>query len=50
MEDDFYIFDEKNYSIVGKRNRRRIRLGDKVSVKLINVDEQKRALDFMLLG
>ncbi|MDP3442058.1 MAG: VacB/RNase II family 3'-5' exoribonuclease, partial [Ignavibacteria bacterium] len=49
MEDDFYIFDEKNYSIVGKRNRRRIRLGDKVSVKLINVDEQKRALDFMLL-
>ncbi|MBX3008676.1 MAG: ribonuclease R [Melioribacteraceae bacterium] len=50
MDDDYYIFDEKNYSVVGKRNKKRIRLGDKVLVKLINVDEQKRALDFMLLG
>ena len=49
MEDDYYIFDEKNYSITGKRNGKRIRLGDKVNVKLIRVDEEKREIDFILL-
>lgn len=49
MEDDYYIFDEKNYSITGKRTGRRIRLGDKVNVKLIRVDEEKREIDFVLV-
>lgn len=49
MDDDYYIFDEKNYSITGKRYGRRIRLGDKVNVKLIGVDEEKREIDFILL-
>lgn len=49
MEDDFYVFDEKNYSINGKRSGRRIRLGDKVNVRVIRVDEEKREIDFILL-
>ena len=49
MEDDYYIFDEKNYAILGRRTGKRIRLGDKVNVKLIRVDEEKRELDFTLL-
>ena len=49
MEDDYYIYDEKNYAINGRRTGRRIRLGDKVNVKLIRVDEEKRELDFILL-
>lgn len=49
LEDDYYIFDEKNYSVTGKRTGRRIRLGDKVEVKLIYVDEEKREIDFLLL-
>lgn len=49
MDDDYYIFDEKNYSITGKRYGRRIRLGDKVNVKLIGVDEEKKEIDFILL-
>ncbi|MCX7798394.1 MAG: ribonuclease R [Melioribacter sp.] len=48
MEDDYYIYDEKNYSITGRKTGRRIRLGDKISVKLIRVDEEKRELDFVL--
>lgn len=50
MEDDYYVFDEKNYSIFGKRTGRRIRLGDKVNVKLIRVDEEKREIDFVLIN
>lgn len=49
MQDDFYIYDEKNYAINGKRRGRRIRLGDKVNVKLIRVDDEKREIDFILL-
>lgn len=49
MQDDFYVYDEKNYAINGKRTGRRIRLGDKVNVKLIRVDEERREIDFILL-
>lgn len=49
LEDDFYIYDEKNYSITGRKYGRRIRLGDKINVKLIRVDDEKREIDFVLL-
>jgi ribonuclease R len=49
LEDDFYVFDQNNYCITGKRTGKRIRLGDKVSVKLIRVNEEKRAIDFILI-
>ena len=49
MDDDYYELDEKNYSIIGKRNGRKIRLGDKINVRLIRVDEERRAIDFILL-
>lgn len=47
IDDDFYIFDEKSYAIFGKRTGKRIRLGDKVNVKLIRVNEIKREIDFI---
>jgi ribonuclease R len=49
MDDDYYVLDEKNYSINGRRSGRRIRLGDKVNVRLVRVDEEKREIDFVLL-
>lgn len=48
LDDDYYSFDEKNYCIIGKRNKKRYRLGDKVNVQLIRVDEEKREIDFVL--
>ncbi|NMB81217.1 MAG: ribonuclease R [Ignavibacteria bacterium] len=49
LEDDYYIFDEKNYTITGRRTGKKIRLGDKVNVKLVRVDDEKREIDFTLL-
>jgi len=49
LDDDYYLFDEKSYSVVGRRNGRRFRLGDKIAVKLVRIDEQKREIDFILL-
>lgn len=50
LDDDFYVLDEKNYSIVGKDTGRRIRLGDKVTVKILRVNEEKKEIDFALLN
>ena len=50
LEDDFYILDEKNYSIVGRDTGKKIRLGDKVTVKILRVNEEKKEIDFALLN
>ena len=49
MEDDYYVFDEKNYSFHGRHHKKRYRLGDKVRIKVIRVDPEDREIDFALL-
>jgi ribonuclease R len=49
MEDDYYVFDEKHYAIIGKVSKQKYRLGDKVRVKLIRVDKERREVDFILI-
>ena len=46
LEGDFYVYDEKNYSLIGKRSKKRFRLGDKLLVKLVRVNLDKLELDF----
>lgn len=49
MTDDFYELDEKNFAIVGSRNKKKFTLGDKVRVKLTDADLDKRTLDFVFV-
>jgi len=46
MADDFYILDEKNYRLVGEKTKKQYRIGDKLKIKLIGADLEKRALDW----
>lgn len=46
MTDDFYIFDEAQYSMIGKNTNKRYRLGDKVKVRLLKADVREKLLDF----
>ena len=46
LEGDFYVYDEKKYSLIGKHSKKRFRLGDKLVVKLVRVDLDKLELDF----
>ncbi len=48
MEDDFYFFDEENYTIVGERTKRTYRLGDEVRIKVIGADIGKKNIDFAI--
>lgn len=47
--DDFYVLDEKSYSLVGERSKKRYRLGDEVKIRVARADLEKRQLDFELV-
>lgn len=49
LEDDYYVFDEKNYALVGRRTKKRYRLGDKVRVQVMRVNPEEREIDFGLV-
>ncbi|MEO6035665.1 MAG: RNB domain-containing ribonuclease, partial [Verrucomicrobiota bacterium] len=48
MQDDFYIFDPARNHLIGRRNRRIIKLGDKVMVQIYKVDSFKKQVDYQL--
>jgi len=50
LTDDYYYYDEATHSLTGRRTQRRYRLGDKVKVKVVRVDLQRRQLDFRVLA
>jgi len=45
MLDDYYEYDEQNYRLIGKRNKKIITLGDNVRVRVIATDIDKRTID-----
>jgi ribonuclease R len=49
MTDDNYVLDQKNYAVVGTATKKKYTLGDKVRVKLIAADLDKRILDFVFV-
>ena len=50
IKDDYYIFDERQYAIIGERTKRMYQLGDEVNVMVKSTDLVKRHLDFSLIG
>ncbi|TLF46514.1 ribonuclease R [Maribacter aurantiacus] len=50
IKGDYYIFDEKQYAIIGERTKKMYQLGDEVVVMVKSTDLIKRHLDFSLLG
>jgi ribonuclease R len=50
LDDDYYIFDEENYQVVGKRHGNKYRMGDTVSIMVKKADLTRKQIDFVLLG
>ncbi|KND49926.1 MAG: ribonuclease R [Parcubacteria bacterium C7867-002] len=46
---DFYVFDEKTYSIVGERTGQKFTLGDEVNFKVVAADVDKKTLDYAIV-
>ena len=48
LDDDFYIFDEKNFALIGRHNQKRYQLGDNITVEIWRTNLEKKQLDFRL--
>ena len=48
MQDDYYIYEEDKYRLVGERTRRTYMLGQRVRILVDWADVEKREIDFIL--
>ena len=49
IKDDYYLFDEKQYALVGQSTKNLYQLGDHVFIKVKNTDLERKHLDFTLI-
>lgn len=50
LNDDFYIFDEKNYQMIGEHSRKTYQLGEEVVVRVAKCNLEKKQMDFEMIG
>ena len=48
LSDDFYLFEPSRRQLVGRRARKRFRIGDEVRIFVVRVDPFKRQVDFAI--
>lgn len=46
IKEDYYIFDEKQYALVGEVTKNQLQLGDEIVITVKNADLVKKQLDF----
>jgi ribonuclease R len=49
LDDDYYEFDNKNYCLIGRRNKKVYRLGDSVTIQVARANLERKQLDFTLV-
>lgn len=49
LNDDYYILDEKNFRLIGRHRKKVYRIGDRVRVKVLKTDIEKKWIDFVLV-
>lgn len=50
LNDDFYIFDEKNYQMVGEHSKKTYQLGEEVVIRVAKCNLEKKQMDFEMIG
>ena len=50
INDDYYIFVEKQMALVGRKTKQTYRIGQPIRVKLVNVNAEQKEIDFKLLS
>jgi ribonuclease R len=49
IDDDYYHYDEKRFSIIGRRTGRSFRMGDAVKVAIATVNQERKEIDLYLI-
>jgi ribonuclease R len=50
MTDDYYRYDERHYAMIGERTGNVFRIGDEITVRVIQVNKDERSIDFEIVG
>lgn len=50
MTDDYYRFDERHYAMIGERTGNVFRIGDEITVRVVNVNKDEHSIDFEIVG
>lgn len=50
MVDDYYYYNERQYALIGELTGNVFRIGDEISVKVIDVDLEERTVNFSIAG
>ena len=50
MRDDYYIYNQETYTIMGERSHKTFKIGDSVRIKVDNVNVDFREIDFALVA
>lgn len=49
LGDDYFVLEEKTYSLVGEKSKKRYSLGDTVKFKVVSADVERKTLDYSLV-
>jgi len=49
MNDDYYIYDEERYQMIGEHTKKVYKLGQMVTVEVVSADKIQRTIDFALV-
>jgi ribonuclease R/exosome complex exonuclease DIS3/RRP44 len=49
IKSDYFVFDEKQYAIIGQSSKKMYQLGDEVKIKVKKTDLERKHLDFNLI-
>jgi ribonuclease R len=48
LKDDYYFYDEESYTMIGEHTKKVYKLGEKIKIKVVNVDKLQKTIDFEL--
>jgi ribonuclease R len=50
LTNDYYRYDERTYAMIGERTGNIFRIGDEITIRVINVNKDERSIDFEIVG
>nr|WP_080844087.1 ribonuclease R [Cytobacillus gottheilii] len=50
MTDDYYRYEERHMAMIGERTGKVFRIGDEITVRVVNVNKDERSIDFEIVG
>jgi ribonuclease R len=50
LTDDYYRYDERHYAMIGERTGNVLRIGDEITVQVVDVNKDERSIDFIIVG